>query len=80
MARTKKQPTLSKFELEIMEILWKLREASVREVQEALQERKRPAYTTVQTIFARLEEKKAVRRTRKIGSTPSHGEPVLRRW
>ena len=67
MAR-KEQVNLSKFELEIMEILWKLREASVREVQEALQERKRPAYTTVQTIFARLEEKKAVRRTRKIGN------------
>lgn len=59
---------LSKFELEIMEILWKLGEASVREVQDAIQERKRPAYTTVQTIFARLEEKKAVRRTRKIGN------------
>lgn len=65
----KKAPiTLSKFELEIMEILWKLREASVREVQDAIQERKRPAYTTVQTIFARLEEKQAVRRTRKIGN------------
>lgn len=64
----KQQVNLSKFELEIMEILWKLGESSVREVQEAIQERKRPAYTTVQTIFARLEEKKAVRRTRKIGN------------
>src|SRR5687768_15257667 len=59
---------LTKFELEIMEILWNLGEASVREVQDAIHERKRPAYTTVQTIFARLEEKKAVRRTRKIGN------------
>lgn len=65
----KKPPVnLSKFELEIMEILWRLGETSVREVQEAIHERKRPAYTTVQTIFARLEEKKAVRRTRKIGN------------
>lgn len=64
----KEQVNLSKFELEIMEILWKLGESSVREVQDAIQERKRPAYTTVQTIFARLEEKKAVRRTRKIGN------------
>ena len=65
----KKTPVaLSRFELEIMEILWNLREASVREVQDAIQERKRPAYTTVQTIFARLEEKQAVRRTRKIGN------------
>ncbi len=59
---------LSKFELEIMDILWELGESSVREVQQAIQERKRPAYTTVQTIFARLEEKNAVRRTRKIGN------------
>jgi len=67
MAR-KEEVNLSKFELEIMEILWKLGEASVREVQDAIHERARPAYTTVQTIFARLEEKKAVRRTRKIGN------------
>jgi BlaI family penicillinase repressor len=64
----KKQIALSKFELEIMEILWKAGESSVRDVQEAIQERKRPAYTTVQTIFARLEAKKAIRRTRKIGN------------
>ncbi len=67
MAR-KEEVNLSKFELEIMEILWKLGEASVREVQDAIHERAQPAYTTVQTIFARLEEKKAVRRTRKIGN------------
>lgn len=64
----KKQIALSKFELEIMEILWKAGESSVRDVQEAIHERKRPAYTTVQTIFARLEAKKAIRRTRKIGN------------
>jgi BlaI family transcriptional regulator, penicillinase repressor len=67
MAR-KDDISLSRFELEIMEILWKIGESSVREVQDAIHERKRPAYTTVQTIFARLEEKKAVRRTRKIGN------------
>lgn len=59
---------LTKFELEIMELVWQLGETSVREVQEAIHERRRPAYTTVQTIFARLEEKKAIRRTRKIGN------------
>lgn len=60
--------SLSRFELEIMEVLWKLGEASVRDVQEAIQERRRPAYTTVQTILSRLEEKQAVRRTRKVGN------------
>ena len=69
---------LTKFELEVMEILWDLREASVREVQEAIHERKRPAYTTVQTIFARLEEKGAVRRTRKIGNAYLF-EPLIER-
>ena len=69
---------LSRFELEIMEILWTLGEASVREVQEAIQERRRPAYTTVQTILTRLEEKKAVRRTRKIGNALLF-EPLIAR-
>jgi predicted transcriptional regulator len=59
---------LTKFELEIMDVLWKLREASVREVCEGLAEKKRPAYTTVQTIVQRLEQKGAVRRSRKIGN------------
>ena len=70
--------SLTKFELEVMEILWDLKEASVREVQEAIHERKRPAYTTVQTIFARLEEKGAVRRTRKIGNAYLF-EPLIER-
>jgi len=69
---------LSRFELEIMEILWTLGEASVREVQEAIEERRRPAYTTVQTILSRLEEKTAVRRTRKIGNALLF-EPLIAR-
>ena len=70
--------SLTKFELEVMEILWDLKEASVREVQEAIHERKRPAYTTVQTIFTRLEEKGAVQRTRKIGNAYLF-EPLIER-
>jgi predicted transcriptional regulator len=59
---------LTRFELEIMEPLWKLGRASVREIQEGLPEKKRPAYTTIQTIVRRLEEKGAVRQIRKIGN------------
>lgn len=59
---------LTKFELEIMERLWKLGRASVREIQEALPEKRRPAYTTIQTMVHRLEEKGAVRQVRKIGN------------
>jgi BlaI family penicillinase repressor len=63
-----KSVTLTKFELEIMRVLWDLERASVREIQEKLSDKRRPAYTTVQTIVRRLEEKSAVRRLRKIGN------------
>jgi len=69
---------LTKFELEILQILWRLEEASVREVMEALPEKRRPAYTTVQTIVQRLEAKCAVRRTRKIGNALMF-EPIVTR-
>ena len=59
---------LTKLEMEIMGAVWALGSASVREIQEHLPERKRPAYTTVQTIIYRLEEKGAVRRVKKVGN------------
>lgn len=62
------QPKITRFELELLEQLWKLGAASVREIQESLPEAGRPAYTTVQTMVYRLEEKKAVRRVKKIGN------------
>jgi len=62
------KPKVTRFELELLEQLWKLGPASVREVQESLPEEGRPAYTTVQTIMYRLEEKKAVERIKKIGN------------
>ena len=52
---------LTKFEMEIMDALWALGSGSIREVHENLPEKRRPAYTTVQTIIRRLEEKGAVR-------------------
>lgn len=64
----KKGIKLTRFEMEIMHALWELGSASVREIQEQLPERKRPAYTTVQTIVRRLEEKGAVRQVKKIGN------------
>jgi len=59
---------LTKFELEIMEAVWAVGSGSVREIQEQLPVRNRPAYTTVQTIIYRLEEKGAVRRVKKVGN------------
>jgi BlaI family penicillinase repressor len=69
---------LTKFEIEIMEVLWDLGNASVREILDALPDRKRPAYTTVQTIVKRLEDKGAVRRSRRISNAYIF-EPVLTR-
>ena len=59
---------VSKAELQLLEQMWKLGPASVREIQESLPEKNRLAYTTVQTMIYRLEEKGAVRRTKKIGN------------
>ena len=69
---------LTKFELEIMHALWDIGSGSVREIQENLPEKKRPAYTTVQTIIRRLEEKGAVRKLKKIGNAFIF-EPVVTR-
>jgi predicted transcriptional regulator len=61
-------PKLTKLELQIMETLWTRGSASIREIQESFPEKKRPAYTTIQTTVYRLESKKAVHRVRKVGN------------
>ena len=62
------QPRLSKLELQIMEAFWRDGALSIRDVQERFPEKKRPAYTTVQTMVNRLEAKGALRRTAKTGN------------
>ena len=59
---------LSKLEYQIMDALWTHGDLSIREIQEAFPAKRRPAYTTVQTTVYRLETKKAVRRTGKVGN------------
>jgi len=61
-------PKLSKLELQIMEALWTHGASSVREVLEHFPEKKRPAYTTVQTMIYRMEVKKVLRRVKKISN------------
>ena len=56
MAR-KPTATLTEGELRIMDVVWKLGEASVREVTEQLQEKESLAYNTVQTMLRILEDK-----------------------
>jgi BlaI family transcriptional regulator, penicillinase repressor len=55
-------------ELRIMQALWDRGEICIRDIQETFPARERPAYTTIQTTLYRLEHKKAVRRSRKIGN------------
>ena len=61
-------PKLTPIELRIMDVLWSHGASAVRQVQEEFPEDSRPAYTTLQTVLYRLEGKKVVRRTRKIGN------------
>jgi BlaI family penicillinase repressor len=50
-------------ELEIMKIVWQLEKASVRDVYEALLERRKIAYTTVMTMMKILEQKQYLKKT-----------------
>lgn len=59
---------LTRLELQIMETFWTHGICSIREVQEAFPEERRPAYTTIQTTVYRLESKKALRRLKKVGN------------
>ena len=61
-------PKLSKLELIIMEALWSKGPCSIREIHETFPARKRPTYSTVQTMVYRLEAKKALRRIKKISN------------
>jgi predicted transcriptional regulator len=55
--------TLTDQELEIMKIVWQLEKATVRDVYEALLERRKIAYTTVMTMMKILEQKLYLKKT-----------------
>ena len=59
---------LSRAETRILEQYWKLGTSSVREILESLPVEEQVAYTTVQTLVYRLEQKGAVRRVKRIGN------------
>jgi BlaI family transcriptional regulator, penicillinase repressor len=61
-------PKLSKLEFQIMDVLWNKGEASIREIHEAFPEKRKPAYTTIQTTVYRMEAKGVVNRVRKVGN------------
>ena len=68
MNRNKDQRTLTKAEMEIMNIIWSssMEELSVRDVLEAYQEPK-PAYTTVATFMKILTQKGFLEPQKRVG-------------
>lgn len=57
-----KSETLTGHELEIMKVIWPRRQATVRDVYDALRERRSIAYTSVQTMMNVLEAKGHLRK------------------
>src|SRR5262245_27840963 len=63
-----KRASLSRLELQIMEVLWTRGASSVREIRDALPKAGRPAFTTVQTMVYRLEKKEALQCVKRISN------------
>ena len=55
--------TLTGQELEIMKIVWERERATVRDVYEALLEKRKVAYTTVMTMMKILEQKRYLKKS-----------------
>ena len=55
--------TLTEQELEIMKIVWDRETTTVRDVYQALLEKRKVAYTTVMTMMKILEQKKYLKKT-----------------
>jgi predicted transcriptional regulator len=70
---------LSRLELEVMDHFWSREEASVRDVFESIPDARRPAFTTVQTIAQRLEQKGALVRCGKVGNALIFRPAISRR-
>jgi BlaI family transcriptional regulator, penicillinase repressor len=62
------QARFTQAERRILEQYWKLGTRSVREILDSLPEEERVAYTTIQTLVYRLEQKGALRKVKKIGN------------
>ena len=56
---------LGPLEAEVMEVVWRLKEASVKQVLFQLEGAHRPAYTTVMTTLSRLAKKGVLQRSRR---------------
>ena len=70
-------PDLTDAEWKVMHALWRAQPATAREVLDAIRPRSEWAYTTVKSLLARLEEKRAVRSTAR-GNTNVYESLVTR--
>lgn len=62
---------LSDFELEVLQHLWRLKQASTPEIHDEISASREVAYSTVRTIVDRLEQKGAIERL------PQRGRAVI---
>ncbi len=60
----KKLSSLTVLEIDIMNVVWRLRRATVRQIVDSLRDQRPLAYTTVQTVLSILTQKGVVRYTR----------------
>ena len=63
MSMRPRSKTLTGQELEIMKIVWERERATVRDVYEALLEKRKVAYTTVMTMMKILEQKRYLKKS-----------------
>lgn len=72
-----RKPPLSKAELEIARVLWRLEEATPREVFEAYDNKRNVGFQAIQTLLLRLEEKGYIR-CRREGARKKFYRPRVR--
>jgi predicted transcriptional regulator len=79
MSRKRVPPPLHELEAEVMDVVWQLERATVREVMDACNARaiKPRAYTTYMTIMARLDTKGLLKR-RRNGMTDTYWPRLTR--
>jgi len=68
----------SKAEKRILELCWKLGTRSACEILNSLPAEERVAYTTVQTLVYRLEQKGALRKVKKLAMHKCSSQPSTR--
>jgi BlaI family penicillinase repressor len=65
-------------EFRVLEVLWSQGSLSIQQIREGLPEAHRPSYETVRSIVYRLQERKSIRRVRKVSKSQIF-EAIVRR-